>query len=369
MISIIHNKIRLFFRDKPSVFLSLIFPVIMIYLLGTILEDVEHAEDVISDVNVGWYVDTDDFAYKGAINEFIDTVKDEELVKCTSIQSLDNSLERLKSNDLSAVVSITGNPAEVKIYNGTDQIANRTVNSIVSGFLVNYNAILSVAQTDPQLMTSVADTSNSKVTDKDFGKTRSMIDYYSVTMIVMVMLMVCTLSGADCFISEKSDKTLDRLTLAPIKPYKIFLAGVTGQLPQALIQTIVIMCVSVFVFGARYAQTFWQNILLFVCIIIISFSFNTFGVILGLICKKRPTPVLLTITWIMLFLSGCFVMEFTFKGISDFLPPYQIQTAIFELTDFGRPFPLIRVTAICIIAIAIMIVTGSVIINKKQFKS
>ena len=369
MISIIKNKLKLFFRDRASVFFSFLFPLVLIFLLGNFLEDVENAEDAIGDINVCWYISIDDKTLESALTDFVDTIGNDGLAQSTFTTEINTSLDQLNKKEISAVVSVTGNPAQFKIYAGNDDISNRTVKSIVTGFIENYNVVYSVMSVSPMLMMNASDTADGGVLDKDFGSSRTMIDYYAVSILVMTIFMVSIMLGTDCFVSEKENNTMRRLFLTPKKPFQIFIAGVIGQLPQSFLQTLVIMIVSVVVFGAHYAATFSQNLLLVACIFVITITANTIGVLIGICSKKNPMLIILPVMWIILFLSGSFAMDITIDGFTDYLPPYIVQNAIFELTTCGREMPLIKVTMVSAVLFVILVIAGGFIYQKKSTKN
>ena len=68
----------------------------------------------------------------------------------------------------------------------------------------------------------------------------------------------------------------------------------------------------------------------------------------------------------MLFFSGSFSKEIYIEGFSNYLPPYLIQQAAFELTLFGNRTAAAQVIAVSSVILAVFTILGAVKFNRKE---
>lgn len=90
------------------------------------------------------------------------------------------------------------------------------------------------------------------------------------------------------------------------------------------------------------------------------------GVSLGLFVKGNPLIKFGPILWLMMFFSGTFSKELYIKGVTPYIPMYQLQQAAFELTIFSKKEKVLFIILIELIISIIFIVFGVIKFNKMQ---
>jgi ABC-2 type transport system permease protein len=236
---------------------------------------------------------------------------------------------------------------------------------MLSGFIQNNKIISTVMQAAPQSLTTLPDAREDYTVQKDLGVKRSMIDYYSVTMVVMIALM-SMLAGSSAFLSERQNKTINRLIAAPQNRVSIFLQKVAGMIPQTLLQITVIMGFSILVFGANYGATLQSNLYLFLLFFVITFCMISLGVIFGLFIKSSPFVVIMPVLWLMMFFGGTYSKEVHIEGFSDYLPNYLFQQAAYDVAIFGRYDKANHIIVICLGITILALAIGAWIFSRKR---
>jgi len=129
----------------------------------------------------------------------------------------------------------------------------------------------------------------------------------------------------------------------------------------------VVMLVASLCFGAQYAMSWQDNLLLFLMLFVAGQATTSLAVIVGMFMRRaNPSMALMPILWTLLFLSGTFNKDVFIPGFSQYLPPYALQAAAFDLTLFGRHEAALWAIAVSVAVFAVALVIGSVLFNRKQ---
>ena len=365
MFQIISKEFKEYIREKMNWIFFLLFPIVLIFLLGNLLSSMDHAEEAIGDIKIQYLIDTSDMTKQIAIETFIQSVRDENNISFAQIYDLEEAKEEAGNDQVTAVVEFSGDPLGVHIYEGTNQIKNRTVAAIMNGFIKMNQSINAVMKEDATKLLTISTNKENYIQQKDLGVNRSMLDYYAVTMLVMMCLMSMMI-GAGTFMGERQAKTLNRLIIAPKKRVYIFLQKILGLVGQTLIQVTVIMVVSVTVFHAHYAVNGVDNVHLFLMFFIVTLAMISCGAVIGLLVKANPIAILMPILWVMMFFGGTYSKEINISGITNHMPSYVIQQAAFDLAIFGRSAKVNQIIIISFFILMAALILGSYLFNKME---
>ena len=193
-----------------------------------------------------------------------------------------------------------------------------------------------------------------------------MMDYYAVSMAVMMIFMSHMIMGSTALKDEERIFTLQRLYLSPVGKVKLFFGKLIGTLPPAVIGNAVIMLFSVFVFGAKYCDSFVGNLILFLLLSCCSLASISVGMLIGVLIKIPAESIVIPLTWALLFFSGSFSKQVFIEGFSDKLPPYIVQQAAFRLTLYSESDSALAVIAVCLAVTAAVSLIGAAIFRVKK---
>jgi ABC-2 type transport system permease protein len=161
--------------------------------------------------------------------------------------------------------------------------------------------------------------------------------------IMAMTVMMSVMTGLPAAISqEKEVGTLDGMMVAPINRLSIILGKTLAQTARGLLQGILILALSVTLFGVNIQG----NILLVFGLLLLGvFSFVGLGVVITSFAKDQETAMMLMMTLMfpMMFLSGVFFpiqqMPWYMQGISKFLPLTYASTALRKVMVLGAGIP------------------------------
>jgi ABC-2 type transport system permease protein len=353
-------------RDKGNLFFIAFFPSVLVFLLGNLLTNLDFADDKIQPINLQYSVETRDNADRSVVEAFLAELGQNSAINLSRSEDFTKTEAMVNSGALSAAV-LFSEPLEINIYHGHDSVQNRAVDTIFAAFSRQLGAFRTVGS---YLSGAAAEGANPNmpelVEDKDLGYNRTMLDYYAVAMIVMILFMGGSMSGAGVIQEGQLDGTLSRCLASPKSRVSIYVQTVLACIPQNILQVGIVMLTSVLIFGAHYANTFPLNLLLFFTLFIAGVAVNSLFSIVGIFIKANPALVLMPVIWIIMFISGTFSKEIYIQGVTEYSPIWYIQNAAFDLTVFGRTGKCLTVLAASSAVLLITIVTGSLLFRRKE---
>ena len=296
MTDIILKEIKEFIRDKTNVFFFLLFPAILVFLLGNLLSAQDNADAVIGDISIQYSVEAKDPKSTAAIDRFAQALNAGKGIKIEKTEDVTAAKTLLKDNKITSVV-VFPEPAGIQIYEGRSSVGNRTVAAVMNGFALTNKAVLSTVKISPASLQDGISVESNFVSTKDLGVNRTPLDYYAICMLSMITF-VSLISGAYAFTRERDSKTMNRLIISPRNRWLLYIQKILGTIPQIMCQTIVLMTVSVFIFHAHYAANWKGNIFLFAMFFCIALALISLGACIGLFMKTEPTATLMPILWI-----------------------------------------------------------------------
>ncbi|MBT4192287.1 MAG: ABC transporter permease [Candidatus Diapherotrites archaeon] len=164
---------------------------------------------------------------------------------------------------------------------------------------------------------------NSRLTWHIFNLDPTQIGILVSNAITITLILTCVLLTAIVILLEKSQQIPLRTFMNSASPFTLISGKIGGQLIIAILETIMILVVSVIAFGFPLSTNFLG---LTLAILLIGISFIALGLIIGSFTNNQSTAILLSLLLIipMLFISGIIIpldlMPPAISFISSFLP-------------------------------------------------
>jgi ABC-2 type transport system permease protein len=344
----------------------IMFPLILVFLLGNLLENMDTSDDTIETMKVAYVVEAHESYDLAAIDTFLEEMKSNDTLIMKETDDFAEAKNELNKGDLAGVV-VFKDPLKVEVHEGLDSIQNRALNIIFNTFATHVTAIDTLYKEAPQKMANLEDVfAESSINDGESDLSRSMLDYYAVTMIVMIIFMGGGIGGATVIYDNRMNGTLARSLVSPKSRQSVYIQTVLGSLPQSFIQVLVVMIPSVLVFGAHYAESFTENIILFCTFVVLGVAINAIFSLVGIFVKNNPTMLIMPILWVLMFMSGTFSKEIYIEGVTPYTPTWLVQNAAFDLTVFGEPEKCFVVMAVSATMALIATAIGSLLFKRGQ---
>ena len=395
--NIIKRDLLLLLRDKSSLFFIVLFPSLMVVLLGNLLQQLDNSDAVIAPFEIQISIVAQDPIITTVTEEWILALNENPSVTVTEHPDISIAKKSVEEGTIAAAVLVSDEKG-VEIYEGFDRYQNRAVQSMFRGLVRQVAGIRAILSNGPAPNPDAAQTARipgsdqetvdlhapypnesaqsdsatelwgdrSLISQESPGYSRSMLDYYAVTMIVMILFMGGAMGGMSAFYDTRRDGTLRRVLASGQSRSGLFLQSVLSAVPQNLLQVGCVMVSSVLLFGARYAETVGDNLLLFSMLLCTGMAVSALCIMLGMFIRFNPTFLALPLTWVLMFLSGTFSKEVFIEGVTNRSPVWIVQKAAFDLTVFGNAEPSLRIIGVSMVVLAVCTAIGAVLFRRKE---
>ena len=352
MKTIIINEFKSYIRDPFILVVLVLFPLVMIYLLGNLVEQVQVADQPIGTMQIAYT------SKELQLEQLFDneSLMFEELPK-------EEALHQLKEGKVVGYLNLS--EASYSIHEGSSIIYNNVIKSLANGLLLQQEVYQALQNNKVDFLANQSIEIKDYTEKKDLEANMSMMDYYVIAMTIMTAMFSC-LASSMTFMEERKNRTMNRLIISPMNKGKIFTAKCIGQLPFAMLQIGVILIFSKIFYETNDTSSIYENIILFVMLTLSAVVADIVGVIVSLIFQRSMAVVLFLVVWAMLLFSGCFAQPMTLEPLCNYLPPYRIRMAAFDLNLFGNVKPALLVIAFEIMLLVILSFLGGFIFHRKE---
>ncbi len=321
MIKLVIAIIKQVFRDKQTIFWSLIFPALFMVVFGLFNFSYTLNSNIIIIDKVNNTI-TQQLIKQLSIIDGIKINKDidsEEIAKKYIIESKKiyfDSNYKAKPDILLAIENIDNNQLDIKLYSKEDKNQQIDQASIISSILkdISYKNLLYKLQINEPI----------KITEEALETKK--INYLDILLpgILAMGIMQSAMFGISAEISSlKERKILKRLKATPLPTWKFLFAEITARQILTIIQITFILLISIFFLKVNI---YGNIILIYIMSLLGSLIFINFGFIIASITKNPRASAGLSqaISTPMMFLSGVFfertMLPKIIKIISDYLP-------------------------------------------------
>lgn len=363
-------------KDKESYTMLMLFPIILILVLGTALGGAFRPSSIGS-IKI-MYLNED----KGMIGYQLDEfVFSEEIGKYLTVENAGSPEEgkiAVANGEVKAFVHIgpdytddilSGEYADINILIQTSSFVDLAViEGIFDGFNNGLGAVNAMIRTGIEIVEpGMVDATENIAVSKN-GRLPGAIDYYAVTMLVMT-LMYGTLYGGVGIGEVFFENMGKRIHTTPVNKFKLYSATISSYVTTIFLQGTIILFFTRFVYGA-----YWGDNIPFILLIILAMSFFTvsLGILVGMITRdnKITVAILQTLVPIATFISsGYFKFQMPNPAIRNIIqsivPNAMAQTAIFN-TIYGGPFDETGKLIISMLAAGIIFITGAVFAGRRK---
>lgn len=340
IIYILYYTILRFIRDRKGLVQLMLFPIVLILILGSALSSNFNIDDI-GKTSVA-YLNLDGGAAAEAFEGFLGIEDIEKLLEINKVNTYEEGVALIKERKVAALIYIKegyshslqqGGDGEIKVIRSSYNNYGATiVKSIVESYVNASNAIEATAiigSFNPQF---IRVGSIKRMPINSSGRTPTSMDYYSVTMLAMMIMY-----GANYGINEIGKDYFDsiggRMKAAPIKAYQLYIGKTLGVVSSLFMQAMIIILFTKYVFKVNWGD----NILM---IMFIVFSLAMLSVGLGvMICmlsssRRKAYSIISILVPVFTFISGGYVPIDNIGGILSKLkflsPNYLTQRAIFN---------------------------------------
>jgi len=323
---------RRFFRDRLALFFSIVFPVIFLFVFGSLNSGSSDVSFRVAVLNQS----SSSFA-----KTFVDNAKKSDIFKISSdVTTMDKAKDLMDKSQLDATIVLPKDFGTVKsgqqIPSGNAQVIY-TENSSQSG-----TALVSVLESEFKGINAklVATQTPFTVQGKQLNEqSLSAFDYTFAGLLGFSIIGMGIFGPVNVFPELKKMGILRRLSTTPLKVWQYFLSTMIGQAIIGLIALAVMFAIAITVFHLKIVGNPFELALFLVIGII---TILGIGLALGGWAKneRQAAPLSNIIVFPMMFLSGTFFPRFLMpdwlQNLSGYLPLTPIIDGIRLIATEGK---------------------------------
>lgn len=302
-------------------------PIVLLIILGNMFSENSLSEYENKEIKAAFIINDNCQNETEIINSFVNEVGNEANISLSKADDLEAVQMKIENQELDG--AIVFDSEEIIYINGKDDIINKIMLSMIASYNINNNAISVSGDM------TIDNSSNDYIEENNLGNDRTIMDYYSVSILMMITFMV-TIIGANCFCEEFRLKTLNRLMCSTYSRTRIFWHKYLGLVLASSLELVVYIVITKVFFGVTFATNAAEALVIFLLAFMNSLTLLMVGVVLGLFVKRNPLPLIMPLYCIMMFLGGTFSNTLYVKGLTECMPIYQLQTIIFKIGIFHQ---------------------------------
>ena len=374
LLTLIKKEIIQFFRSKTDVITMLIFPIVLIFVMGKSLDGLMsmdknifsgkiiyfNIEDSSGNKNLQPFYDFSVQFQKDTEAEFVENTNPEEAIKLVNKNEAICFINVCK-DDIKYFRNENGESTESKVFR-----------NLYTQYMKKYIFIHSTSKFEPQKVPQILNAQNNtrvKSEGISYDEVNS-FTYYTFVELTLIILYISTITSISMY-KENTLHTMTRLKTSSIKKINIIISKIALGIVIGIMQIILVYITSTKLFGVNWGQK-----LIYIFVVLISFIIfsSVLGISISMIFADQKTAYTLTnmLIIVMGFLGGSYVPLCLVKSarITSFLcqlvPNYWVNIALLGLKYNVDTSYYISAINISLGGAVLMIVLGKIISKLKE---
>lgn len=368
------KEIIQFFKSKTNVIAMLIFPIVLIFVMGKSLDGLMsmdknifsgkiiyfNIEDSSGNKNLQPFYDFSVQFQKDTEAEFVENTNPEEAIKLVNKNEAICFINVCK-DDIKYFRNENGESTESKVFR-----------NLYTQYMKKYIFIHSISKFEPQKVPQILNAQNNTQVKSEgisYDEVNS-FTYYTFVELTLIILYISTITLTSIY-KENTLHKMTRLKRSSIKKINIIISKIALGIFIGIMQIIIIYITSTRLFGVNWGQN-----LIYIFMVLISFIIfsSVLGISISMIFSEEKTAYTFTnmLIIVMGFLGGSYVPLSLVKSarITSFLcelvPNYWVNTAILGLKYNVDTSYYISAINISLGSAALMIILSRIISKIKE---
>lgn len=368
------KEIIQFFKSKTNVIAMLIFPIVLIFVMGKSLDGLMsmdknifsgkiiyfNIEDSSENKNLQPFYDFSVQFQKDTEAEFVENTNPEEAIKLVNKNEAICFINVCK-DDIKYFRNENGESTESKVFR-----------NLYTQYMKKYIFIHSTSKFEPQKVPQILNAQNNTQVKSEgisYDEVNS-FTYYTFVELTLIILYISTITLTSMY-KENTLHKMTRLKISSIKKINIIISKIALGIFIGIMQIIIIYITSTRLFGVNWGQN-----LIYIFMVLISFIIfsSVLGISISMIFSEEKTAYTFTnmLIIVMGFLGGSYVPLSLVKSarITSFLcelvPNYWVNTAILGLKYNVDTSYYISAINISLGSAALMIILSRIISKIKE---
>lgn len=346
-------------REPKMMVVMTIMPLLIILIMGIAISGAFNQSNIeVDHITVDLIVSETNTLSTGVNSMLNSFLTDEQII---TAENKDDSLLRVKNQDVGALIYIQNNDQIEFYYNDEFNIESSIVQTALSSFVRQYNVVM-----ETQMMpTTPSKDYTENITFLPTKKVTAM-DYYGVAMTLLFILYGVPMAISS-MIKEKTKGTLNRVLLSPVNRLHLLFGKTIGSIFVSVLQMTFILAGTILLFKVN-----WGNLLETIPLLLTMIIFVvSIGILIGVVFNNEDKAMGVIHILIVIFgffggsympLQGIGILQEVGKFIS---PIWWNMNGLLDMIYGGTSDTLITAIIINCIGAFIVLLLASIILNRK----
>lgn len=335
------STIKRNFRDKRSMFRSIMMPILMIIVLGTALNSAFERQSI--DKFDVCYLNQDGGSDTSEFKEFLNNDEIKDILNVREVASIEEGEKLINDKKAVSLIVIpkdyseklkSGENAVIEIYNTKyKDFKNEIVEDIVDAYNSAGNSMIAAAKLNTSNLSYTRYNTVSESIISTKGKAPRAIDYYAIAMLVLAIMNSAGFA-ADMVSEDYFETVGDRVKASPVKPFDRLIGKLLGCVFDIVIKAIIIITFSKLAYGVNWGQNFGMIGLIIISAAVYATIFGMF-ITMAVGSGNRASGIISIVNNVFTFLAGGYALIIT-RSVSDSIvmhlsPNFYPQTALLNV--------------------------------------
>lgn len=341
LLTLIKKEIIQFFRSKSDVIIMLIFPVILIFVMGKSLNGLMGMEKDIFNDKIIYYRVNAPIENEQDLQRFYDFMIHFE--KNTNVKFIENSnyneaTRDVNNNKAICFIDIYDNDINYFRNEKKESTESKVFRNLYEQYMKKYTFLQSIYKSNPQQIKNVLDYEikifliNEGINAKEVNS----FTYYTFAILVLIILYISSLTSTAMY-KERFLHTMTRLKVSNTKKINILLSKIALGIIVGVLQIII-----VYISSTKFLKVNWGENLPYIFMVLMSlvvFS-SVLGIFMSMIFSDQKTAYIVNniLIIIMGFLGGSYVPMCLIKSVrvtsflAQIMPSYWANISLLGLS-------------------------------------
>lgn len=340
LLTLIKKELKAFFRSKSDVIIMLIFPVILIFVMGKSLNNLMSVEKNIFNNKTIYYRINAPINNEKNLQLFYDFMINFEKktnVKFIENKNYENATNDVNNNKAICFMDIYDNKINYFRNEKKESTESKIFRNLYEQYMRKYSFLQTMSKSNSKQMTNLSNY-QIKILLKDENINEEEISsytYYTFAELILIILYISTLTSISMY-KERFLHTMTRLKVSGTNKFNILASKIALGIIIGLMQTFV-----VYIMSTKLLHVNWGDNLTYIMLVLISFIIfsSVLGIFISMIFTDQKTAYTVNniLIIIMGFLGGSYVPICLVKSVRitsflcNIMPNYWANIAILGL--------------------------------------
>lgn len=374
LLTLIKKEIIQFFRSKTDVITMLIFPIVLIFVMGKSLDGLMSMEkNIFSGKTI--YFNIEDASGNKNLQPFYDFAV--QFQKDTEAEFIENTnpkeaIKLVNKNEAICFINVCKDDIKYFRNENEESTESKVFRNLYAQYMKKYIFIHSTSKSEPQKVPQILNAQNN-IQIKSEGISYDEVNsftYYTFVELTLIILYISTITSISMY-KENTLHTMTRLKTSNIKKINIIISKISLGIVIGIMQILLVYIISTKLFSVNWGQN-----LIYIFMVLISFIIfsSVLGIFISMIFSDQKTAYTFTnmLIIVMGFLGGSYVPLCLVKSarITSFLcqlvPNYWVNIALLGLKYNVDTSYYISAINISLGGAVVMIILGKIISKLKE---